>query len=222
MLRVVHCSSSDSWNYTHGVRSTADLNHAQHDSPNLWQLHMKMGLLESIGTDHALWWHSENAFSISWWRNLPPFRWRGACSQLEDVASQKSKGGSSKCPFKAGDVVRGVVSARASRDGLASMDLYALDAEKKDESKSEDASPAEKAPPKSFGGFLPHIHLGDHPSTHKDTLASKLTPGVEFERLLVLRVNAGVPVVTMKPLLLEAAGATRHEQETEVRVPAFG
>lgn len=55
-------------------------------------------------------------------------------------------------------------------------------------------------------GVLPFVHLGDHASLCDENLAARLTQGTSLERLVVVEVNRlGVPVVSLKPLLLLSA-----------------
>lgn len=83
------------------------------------------------------------------------------------------------------------------------MDLTASTPEGSTSSKKRKKKNAKK--PATARGVLPHPHLGDHASVCDEALAAALTPGTAVEELLVLEVDKmGVPIVSLKPLLLKA------------------
>lgn len=122
----------------------------------------------------------------------------GGVSQQDDDSDAEE---SAACPFSPGDTVSGVVSANQNVDGAVAMDLHTT-APKSPKSKNKKKQAA------TVSAVLPHMHLGDHASVCGETLAAAMTPGTKVEQLLVLEADRkGVPTVTLKPLLLSAAGA---------------
>ena len=112
------------------------------------------------------------------------------------------------CPFSPGDIVSGTVaSAPARADGSVALDLIASPPSSSKKKKKDKKSSA-KSSSSAVRGVLPISHLGDHASVCDETLASKLPPRTSVDKLLVLEVDkSGVPIVSLKPLLLSAAAA---------------
>lgn len=96
------------------------------------------------------------------------------------------------CPLQPGHIASGTVSSKASRrPGHVLIDI-----------KSESGD---------LIGFLPHAHLGDHASVCNETLAARLRPGTVLNRLLVVEIDRrGVPLLSIKPLLLRCATSDQH------------
>lgn len=113
-----------------------------------------------------------------------------------------------------------MVSATQNTDGMVVMDLTAtttapLSASSPGSNSRSSSSKKKKknAKPATARGVLPHPHLGDHASVCGETLAAALTPGTAVEELVVLEVDKmGVPIVSLKPLLLSAVDKTGSEE----------
>ena len=108
------------------------------------------------------------------------------------------------------------MSSTQNTDGVVVMELTALtppptpDSSSKQSKKKKNA----KSKPATARGILPHPHLGDHASVCGETLAAGLIPGTAVEELLVLEVDRmGVPIVSLKPLLLTAAAYAKSGSE---------
>lgn len=113
------------------------------------------------------------------------------------------------CPFAPGDVVSGIVSAKQKDMGVVAVDLVRAFGDN-----GEDELPTCEAV--TTRGILPYAHLGDHASLCDKTLADKLSAGTKIERLLVIEINRrGVPLVSMKPLLL-MCGASNAAKSDDV------
>eukprot|EP00903_Cladosiphon_okamuranus_P010099 g9564.t2 len=124
-----------------------------------------------------------------------------------------------ECPFSPGEMVSGVVSSTQNTDGMVVMDLTS--------STSSPPSPfsaskknKKNAKPATARGVLPHAHLGDHASVCGEaTLAAALAPGTTVEELLVLEVDrTGVPIVSLKPLLLQAVKSRSEKEQGQGQV----
>lgn len=102
----------------------------------------------------------------------------------------------------------GVVSSTQNTDGVVVMDLTGSappSASEPGSSSNKKSKKKKNAKPATARGVLPHQHLGDHASVCGETLAAALAPGTTIEELLVLEVDKmGVPIVSLKPLLLKA------------------
>lgn len=94
-------------------------------------------------------------------------------------------------------------------DGVLAVDLiFSSPSSSKKKKKDKKSSAKSSSSSTTIRGVLPISHLGDHASVCDETLASKLTPGTSIDKLLVLEVDkSGVPIVSLKPLLLSAAAA---------------
>lgn len=110
-------------------------------------------------------------------------------------------------------MVSAVVSATQDVEHAVAVDLSALLSPLTETEKARGGTETKKTTGEgavaSFRGVLPHLHLGDHASLCNETLAAKLTPGTRIDRLLVLELDRrGVPVVSLKPLLLSSVRAS--------------
>lgn len=102
-----------------------------------------------------------------------------------------------------------MVSAKQGIENVIVFDLSTLNNEKK---------PA--ATVTVVRGILPYFHMGDHASVCDETLATKLSPGTSIEELLVVEVDRqGLPIVSLKPLLLSAAVSKEGGGEQEAVIP---
>lgn len=102
-----------------------------------------------------------------------------------------------------------MASAPPRVDGVLAVDLIfsSLSSSKK-KKKDKKSSAKSSSSSSTVRAVLPISHLGDHASVCDETLASKLPPGTSIDKLLVLEVDkSGVPIVSLKPLLLSAAAA---------------
>lgn len=137
-----------------------------------------------------------------------------------DRVKQEDEDGdaSGTCPYSPGDIVAGVVSAAQGTDGIVAVDLPA--AAPHEDNKDKGSSRTDPASRKPIRGFLPYAHLGDHASLCNETLAARLTPGTSIEQLLVVEVDKqGVPIVSLKPLLLSAASLSKGGTGKEAFIP---
>lgn len=109
------------------------------------------------------------------------------------------------------------MASSPSTDGVISIDLLfsptSISKKKKKEKKKSSSST-------TIRGGLPISHLGDHASVCDETLAAKLPPGTNISKLLVLEIDKmGMPIVSLKPLLLSAVAASADGQGKEAFLP---
>lgn len=116
-----------------------------------------------------------------------------------------------------------MASAPLRADGVLAVDLiFSSPSSSKKKKKDKKSSVKSSSSSSTVRGVLPISHLGDHASVCDETLASKLTPGTSIDKLLVLEVDkSGVPIVSLKPLLLSAAAAASggDEESKEAFLP---
>lgn len=107
------------------------------------------------------------------------------------------------CPLSPGDVISGTVAETQDVEKAVVIHLSATPRPKSPSSSDHDGNGDGTS--SHVRGVLPYIHLGDHASLCNKTLVTRLTPGTQIERVLVLSVDKdGVATVSLKPLLISA------------------
>ncbi|CAM9211625.1 unnamed protein product, partial [Ectocarpus sp. 12 AP-2014] len=145
----------------------------------------------------------------------------GGTGAAEEDESE-GEGGAASCPFSPGDTVSGVVAANQNTEGKVVVDLNLPPDTTTEETsskkmKNKKSRAKQMAVAATVPGVLPHPHLGDHASVCGVTLAAQLTPGTVIDELLVLEIDKmGVPMVTLKPLLLSSVARSGEDKEAFV------